>query len=135
MSLATTLPGPPIVHEGWVLKKRRKKMQGLLPHRLRLFVLILVSATIGFAKRYFTLFNTGILSYAFGKGQPVRDQITLHDAVISTTPGQLDIHVDSNISTYHIKCLTTADFDAWMVAFRSLLSPSSTRLLCFLNHS
>ncbi|KAK7694469.1 hypothetical protein QCA50_001655 [Cerrena zonata] len=36
----------PVVTEGWVLKKRRKRMQG-------------------FARRYFVLDQTGMLSYCF----------------------------------------------------------------------
>ncbi|KAF8807598.1 oxysterol binding protein [Phlegmacium glaucopus] len=93
------MPSVPVSLEGWLLKKRRKKMQG-------------------FARRYFTLYQSGILSYAFEPGQPVRDQISLHNAAISTAPGRKDIHIDSNTATFHIKCLSTSDFDNWMTAFR-----------------
>ncbi|KAJ7102181.1 oxysterol binding protein [Mycena belliarum] len=92
-----------ILHEGWVLKKRRKKMQG-------------------FARRYFTLYQSGILTYAFDRGQPVRDQVSLHHSAISTAPGRKDIHIDST-TTFHIKCLSTDDFDQWMAAFRRFIGP------------
>ncbi|KAF8912866.1 oxysterol binding protein [Gymnopilus junonius] len=92
-----------IIHEGWVLKKRRKKMQG-------------------FARRYFTLHDSGLLSYAFEPGQPVRDQIILHDAAISTALGRKDVHIDSSTATFHIRCLSTDDFNSWMSAFRKFIS-------------
>ncbi|GLB36356.1 putative pleckstrin homology domain containing protein [Lyophyllum shimeji] len=92
-----------VVCEGWVLKKRRKKMQG-------------------FARRYFTLHQSGILSYSFEPGQPVRDQVSLQHAAISTARGRKDIHVDSNTATFHLKCLSTDDFNTWMVAFRKFIS-------------
>ncbi|KAJ7139866.1 Oxysterol-binding protein-domain-containing protein [Mycena epipterygia] len=92
-----------VIREGWVLKKRRKKMQG-------------------FARRYFTLYQSGILTYAFDRGQPVRDQVSLHHSAISTAPGRKDIHIDSN-TTFHIKCLSADDFDQWMTAFRRFIGP------------
>ncbi|KAG6911802.1 hypothetical protein DXG01_000049 [Tephrocybe rancida] len=92
-----------IVCEGWVLKKRRKKMQG-------------------FARRYFTLYQSGILSYSFEPGQPVRDQVILHHAAITTAPGRRDIHIDSNTATFHIKCLSVDDFNMWILACRKFIS-------------
>ncbi|KAG6842480.1 hypothetical protein C0991_000006 [Blastosporella zonata] len=72
----------------------------------------------GFARRYFTLYQSGILSYSFEPGQPVRDQVTLHHAAITTAPGRKDIHIDSNTATFHIKCLSADDFNMWMSACR-----------------
>ncbi|KAF9243928.1 hypothetical protein BU15DRAFT_86344 [Melanogaster broomeanus] len=68
-----------VICEGWVLKKRRRKMQG-------------------FARRYFVLRQSGILSY-------------------SVDPKHPDIHLDSSNATFHIKCLSVEDFDTWMAAF------------------
>ncbi|KAJ7042503.1 oxysterol binding protein [Mycena alexandri] len=103
-SVALGLPiASAVLREGWVLKKRRKKMQG-------------------FARRYFTLYQSGILTYAFDRGQPIRDQVSLHHSAISTAPGRRDIHIDSN-TTFHIKCLSTEDFDEWMSAFRRFIGP------------
>ncbi|KAK1229386.1 Oxysterol-binding protein 3 [Marasmius sp. AFHP31] len=93
-----------VIQEGWVLKKRRKKMQG-------------------FARRYFTLYQTGLLTYSFEPGQPIRDQIILHTAAITTSPGRKDIHIDSSNATFHMKCLSTDDFSRWMVAFRRFSAP------------
>ncbi|TBU64886.1 Oxysterol-binding protein-domain-containing protein [Dichomitus squalens] len=119
-SLVSTAPGRPItpqvaspgvICEGWVLKKRRKRMQG-------------------FARRYFTLHQNGLLSYSFEPGQPARDQVLLSQAAISTAPGRKDIHVDSNSATFHIKCLSVQDFEMWMGAFRRILAqemPKSRR--------
>ncbi|KAF9454904.1 oxysterol binding protein [Macrolepiota fuliginosa MF-IS2] len=92
-----------VMCEGWVLKKRRKKMQG-------------------FARRYFVLYHNGLLQYSFEPGQPIRDQISLQHAAISTAPGRKDIHIDSNTATFHIKCLSTKDFDTWMTALRKFIS-------------
>ncbi|EAU92917.2 oxysterol binding protein [Coprinopsis cinerea okayama7 len=91
------------VCEGWLLKKRRKKMQG-------------------FARRFFTLHTSGVLSYSFGPGQPVRDQLWVQTAAISTAVGRKDIHIDSSNATFHIKCLSTHDFDMWMAAFRKFIN-------------
>ncbi|KAI0824172.1 Oxysterol-binding protein-domain-containing protein [Trametes gibbosa] len=120
-SLASTAPGRPVtpssvaagnvIYEGWVLKKRRKRMQG-------------------FARRYFTLYNSGMLSYSLQPGQPPRDQVLLTQAAVSTAPGRKDIHVDSHNATFHIKCLSEDDFDKWMAAFRKVVAqemPKSRR--------
>ncbi|KIL70627.1 hypothetical protein M378DRAFT_65993 [Amanita muscaria Koide BX008] len=93
---------PSVICEGWVLKKRRKRMQG-------------------FARRYFVLYSDGMLKYSFGPEKPVRDQLALQRAAISTTPGRKDIHVDSDMATFHIRCLTAEDFEAWMAAFRKFI--------------
>ncbi|KAF8633976.1 hypothetical protein AX15_001154 [Amanita polypyramis BW_CC] len=91
-----------VLYEGWVLKKRRKKMQG-------------------FARRYFTLYSEGTLKYSFGPGKPIRDQMSLTRAAISTSPGRKDIHVDSATATFHLKCLTMDDFETWMEFFRKFI--------------
>ncbi|KAF7306694.1 PH domain-containing protein [Mycena indigotica] len=109
--VAATVPTAGVViREGWILKKRRKKMQG-------------------FARRYFTLYQNGVLAYSFNQAQPIRDQLSLHDSAISTAPGQRDIHIDSNAGTFHLKCLTPADFDLWMSSLRRFIGtgPESRR--------
>ncbi|KAF8499202.1 Oxysterol-binding protein-domain-containing protein [Russula emetica] len=93
-----------IVHQGWVLKKRRKKMQG-------------------FARRYFVLYKDGLLSYSFGPGKPVRDELSMSQAAISSASRSKDIHIDTDKATFHIKCFNTEDFDAWMTAFRTFTIP------------
>jgi hypothetical protein len=93
-----------IVHQGWVLKKRRKKMQG-------------------FARRYFVLYKDGLLSYSFGPGKPVRDELSMSQAAISSASRSKDIHIDTDKATFHIKCFDTEEFDAWMTAFRTFTIP------------
>ncbi|KAA1468625.1 hypothetical protein DENSPDRAFT_834003 [Dentipellis sp. KUC8613] len=93
-----------VVREGWVLKKRRKMMQG-------------------FIRRYFVLYHSGLLSYSVEPGMPFRDQIALTQAAISSARGHKDIHVDSSNATFHMKCLNTEDFDGWMSAFRQFVAP------------
>lgn len=83
-------------------------------------MLIFPCVVLGFARRYFVLYQSGLLSYSFEPGKPSRDQIELPHAAISTARGQKDIHIDSNNATFHIKCLNTEDFDEWMVSFRYL---------------
>ncbi|KAJ7130101.1 oxysterol binding protein [Mycena crocata] len=103
-SVGFGLPASVVLLEGWVLKKRRKKMQG-------------------FARRYFTLYQSGILTYAFDRGQPVRDQVSLHHSAVSTAPGRKDIHIDSRHTTFHMKTLSTEDFDKWLTEFRKFIGP------------
>ncbi|KAJ3990482.1 oxysterol binding protein [Lentinula detonsa] len=104
LNLISGLLSGPILQEGWILKKRRKKMQG-------------------FARRYFMLYQSGILCYSFEPGQPIRDQIHLPNAAISTASGRKDIHVDSDRATFHLKCLSTEDFTQWMGTFRKFSAP------------
>lgn len=105
-SLSAATPSQPgasrqqeVLCEGWLLKKGRKKLQG-------------------YARRYFVLRTSGLLSYSLEPGMETRDQVSLLTAAISTTPGGKDIHVDSGRVTFHIKCLTREDFDRWMSALR-----------------
>lgn len=92
-----------VVCQGWLLKKRRKKLQG-------------------FARRYFVLRESGILSYSISPKHPVRDQIAIPHAALSTALGRKDIHVDSSNATFHIKCLSIEDFNTWMAAFRKFIA-------------
>ncbi|KAI6133233.1 hypothetical protein EDD16DRAFT_1890827 [Pisolithus croceorrhizus] len=71
----------------------------------------------GFARRYFVLRESGILSYSISPKHPVRDQIAIPHAALSTAVGRKDIHVDSSNATFHIKCFTIEDFNTWMAAF------------------
>ncbi|CAL1696578.1 unnamed protein product [Somion occarium] len=103
------MPNGPVIAEGWVLKKRRKRMQG-------------------FARRYFVLHQSGLLSYSFEPGEPVRDHIHLSHAAISSAPGRKDIHIDSNNATFHIKCLSSEDFSMWMTAFRKFIALDNATL-------
>ncbi|KAG8219979.1 Oxysterol-binding protein-domain-containing protein [Butyriboletus roseoflavus] len=114
-------PSQDIVYQGWLLKKRRKKMQG-------------------FARRYFVLHQSGTLSYSLDPKHPVRDRIFLPHAALSTVVGRKDIHLDSSTATFHIKCLSSEDFNTWMTAFRKFIvtdgrRSSTGRLTPRLTHS
>lgn len=72
----------------------------------------------GFARRYFVLYDTGLLEYSFQPDKPPRDGLLLPSAVISTQTGHRDIHLDATNATFHIKCVDENDFNKWMAAFR-----------------
>jgi len=72
----------------------------------------------GFARRYFVLFKDGLLSYSLGPGKPVRDELSMLQAAISSARRSKDIHIDTDKTTFHIKCFNTEEFDVWMTAFR-----------------
>ncbi|KAF8273796.1 Oxysterol-binding protein-domain-containing protein [Lactarius quietus] len=111
--MSPTLPVSPlkIVHQGWVLKKRRKKMQG-------------------FARRYFILYQDGRLSYSFDPGKPIRDELSVSQAAVTFAASSKDIHIDTATATFHIKCLNAEDYETWKKALRQfLVSSQDTRSL------
>lgn len=77
----------------------------------------------GFARRYFILYKDGLLSYSFGPGKPIRDELSMSQAAISSARRSKDIHIDTDKATFHIKCFNTEEFDAWMTAFRTFTIP------------
>ncbi|KAI9320644.1 Oxysterol-binding protein-domain-containing protein [Dichotomocladium elegans] len=88
---------------GWLLKKKRKKMQG-------------------WAKRWFQLSPSGVLSYSTSPSNVTRGSIQIMLATISTNPDQRMIHIDSGTMLYHLKALTADDFDRWTEGFRTYRS-------------
>jgi oxysterol-binding protein-related protein 3/6/7 len=115
-----------VIFQGWLLKKRRKKMQGKpsFPLTLSEYANRILP---GFARRYFTLYQTGLLSYSFEPGKPSRDQLSIPHAAISTYPGRKDIHIDSHNATFHLKCLSSDDFNKWMAALRRFIAADGRR--------
>ncbi|KAG9128107.1 hypothetical protein FRC07_004723 [Ceratobasidium sp. 392] len=97
-----TVPGD-ILCRGWLLKKRRKKMQG-------------------YARRYFVLTVSGVLSYSFDPKSPMRDSILLRHASLSSSQRRRDIHIDSGTSTFHVRALTQDDFDVWIGSCRKFVN-------------
>ncbi|KAF8321283.1 hypothetical protein DL93DRAFT_2107033 [Clavulina sp. PMI_390] len=95
-----------VICEGWVLKKRRKKMQG-------------------FARRYFVLKTDGVLMYSTQPGSTPRDSIPLRLATITSSGRSDQITVDSGTKTFHIRCFTPGDFNKWMTAFRTFEAPAA----------
>ncbi|KNZ57494.1 uncharacterized protein VP01_2143g2 [Puccinia sorghi] len=103
-SISPTLLGHPIL-EGWMLKKKRKKMQG-------------------FARRYFYLSQEpAVLSYSFSPNSRIRDSVLIKLASISISRKSRSIHIDSGGSlVMHIKTLSDPDFLRWTKTLQSLVT-------------
>ncbi|KAI8342100.1 Oxysterol-binding protein-domain-containing protein [Chlamydoabsidia padenii] len=84
---------------GYLLKKRRKRMQG-------------------WAKRWFELLPGGALSYCVSPGGIKRGSIQITMTMITIYPKQRTIHLDTGTTVYHLKALTKQDFDKWVDEFR-----------------
>ncbi|GAA6010665.1 hypothetical protein JCM10207_007793 [Rhodosporidiobolus poonsookiae] len=93
----------PAVMEGYLLKKKRKKMQGM-------------------ARRYFRLSPTGALSYAFNPNSQVRDSILVSLAFISASRKSRTLAIDSGNTVWHCKALTLEDFDRWAAALKRFIN-------------
>ncbi|GAC72658.1 oxysterol-binding protein [Moesziomyces antarcticus T-34] len=91
-----------VVHSGWILKKKRKKMQG-------------------YAKRFLVLTNEGILTYSISPDKPTRDAIEIPHASVTSSKRHGTIHVDSGSSVFHLKALSPQDFEAWRTHLRSFI--------------
>lgn len=86
---------------GWLLKKKRKRMQG-------------------WAKRWFSLLPSGVLSYSTSQGSVTRGSIQILVATISYNPKFRQIHIDSGTMIYHLKTLTEEDYEKWCSALRDI---------------
>lgn len=90
-----------IIKSGWLLKKRRKKLQG-------------------WTRRWFQLLKTGVLSYSENPDSITRGSIQILLATISFNPQQKLIHIDSGSTLFHLKCTEDKDFDDWTTTFKAL---------------
>lgn len=79
---------------GWLLKKRRKKMQG-------------------WAKRWFRLSASGVLSYSTSPTGVPRGFIQIRISTITNQPKSRALHIDSGTMIYHLKALTPEDHEVW----------------------
>ena len=76
-----------------------------------------------------------LLVYSFEPGQPVRDHLFVGQAALASGgPGRKDIHLDANNATFHMKALSTQEYEQWMTSLRSntpdpSLRPSSNTVL------
>lgn len=86
---------------GWLLKKKRKRMQG-------------------WAKRWFSLLPSGVLSYSTSQGSVTRGSIQILVATISYNAKMRQIHIDSGTMIYHLKTLTEEDYDKWCSALKDI---------------
>ncbi|RCH86250.1 hypothetical protein CU098_000895, partial [Rhizopus stolonifer] len=89
------VPGDEV--SGWLLKKKRKRMQG-------------------WAKRYFTLSHTGVLSYSTSQNSVTRGSIQILVSTISYKPNLHQINIDSGTMLYQLKTLTESDYELWQNA-------------------
>lgn len=80
-SWAPSTDAADVLAEGWVLKKKRKKIQG-------------------YAKRYLYLTREGILTYSLEPGKPTRDFIEIPHASVLSSKRHNTIHVDSGSSVF-----------------------------------
>lgn len=125
-SSATILAsGTPIgvVMQGYLLKKKRKLMQGLAK---RYFVLSqAVSPSVQSPRQEHYLISAiaqGVLSYSFHPNGPVRDSVLVNTAFIHASRRDRAIHIDSGNTVMHCKALTEVDFDRWTQALRGFIS-------------
>ncbi|KAJ1968953.1 Oxysterol-binding protein 3 [Dispira parvispora] len=86
--------------EGWLLKKKRKKIQG-------------------WAKRWVKL-HRGVLSYAKSEDDVIRGAVQVAMAVVSTVPKQRLINVDSGTTLYQFRALNDSDYSVWFTALQEV---------------
>ncbi|KAI8066541.1 Oxysterol-binding protein-domain-containing protein [Gongronella butleri] len=84
---------------GYLLKKRRKRMQG-------------------WAKRWFELSPNGTLSYSVDPYGIKRGSIQVILTTMTIYPKQRTIHMDTGTTIYHLKALTKEDFEKWVEVLR-----------------
>lgn len=72
----------------------------------------------GWAKRWFSLSPTGVLSYSTSPSSVIRGSIQIMVSTISYNPKLRQIHIDSGTMIYHLKTLTQEDYDTWSTALR-----------------
>nr|CAG8548579.1 1402_t:CDS:2 [Entrophospora candida] len=89
---------------GWMLKKKRKKIQG-------------------WAKRWVQIDN-GILSYYQFPDGPCRGSIHIAFSAVSSSQPYRSITLDSGTATYHFKTLTDEEFESWMSFIRKYINLS-----------
>jgi oxysterol-binding protein-related protein 3/6/7 len=93
---AESLPGAVshVVFAGWLLKKKRRKIQG-------------------WSRRWFSLEARGMLIYHWERGGPCKGAMVLADCSFTKVPQRWLIVLDSGNDTFHLKALSQSDYDAW----------------------
>ena len=95
-SSAESLPGVigQVVFAGWLLKKKRRKIQG-------------------WSRRWFSLEARGMLVYHWERDGPCKGAMVLADCSFTKVPQRWLIVLDSGSDTFHLKALSQSDYDAW----------------------
>lgn len=101
---------------GWLLKKKRKKLQGT--SHIQTWGIKSLTQVIGWARRWFQLSASGVLSYSTSPASVTRGSIQILVATISINPLQRLIHIDSGTMLYHLKTLNAEDQAKWTNALR-----------------
>ncbi|KAJ2908593.1 Oxysterol-binding protein 3, partial [Coemansia aciculifera] len=89
---------PPVLMSGWLLKKKRKRMQG-------------------WANRWFSIQGHWLL-YSTTEGGISRAKIDLANAVVSISKEDRAITVDSDEGFMQLRAQSDADFTAWVAALQ-----------------
>ncbi|KAM0749584.1 hypothetical protein T439DRAFT_327262 [Meredithblackwellia eburnea MCA 4105] len=100
-TLSTQMGTDPVI-QGYLLKKKKKKLQGL-------------------ARRYFRLSASGALSYSFNPTSPIRDSVLVTLSYVRANRKQRTFHIDNGANVMHCKALTQGDFDRWTTALRGFI--------------
>ena len=93
---AEALPGAVshVVFAGWLLKKKRRKIQG-------------------WSRRWFSLEARGMLVYHWERDGPCKGAMVLADCTVTKVPQRWLIVLDSGSDTFHLKALSQSDYGAW----------------------
>lgn len=84
-----------------------------------IYLISIVIRYIGWAKRWFELSPTGVLSYSVRRGDIKRGSVQILLATIAISPKQLTIHIDSGTTIFHLRALSSESFDKWLNCIRS----------------
>ncbi|KAJ1948245.1 Oxysterol-binding protein 3, partial [Linderina pennispora] len=91
---------PAVVQSGWLLKKKRKRMQG-------------------WANRWFSLQGRWF-SYSTTEGGVVRSKVDIVNAVVSMSKEDRIIIVDGDEGFMQLRALSDVDFSSWVTAFQNV---------------
>ncbi|KAJ2357969.1 Oxysterol-binding protein 3 [Coemansia sp. RSA 2618] len=97
-ALPSSSSRPPVVMSGWLLKKKRKRMQG-------------------WASRWISIQGHWLL-YSTTEGGIPRAKVDLSSAVVSTSKADRTITVDGDEGFLQLRAQTADDFGAWVVALK-----------------
>lgn len=99
--------------EGYMLKKKRKALQGFGRRYFRLsssgpslFPSLFLSHLLASLTSLEGFDVAGALSYSFNPSSPLRDSIFVSLAFISASRKQRTLHIDGGNTVYHCKALT-----------------------------